>query len=72
MNCTIVGERSTSLNLSKKKGFGNQFLLQPCIGQVLGDTFAEIESLGLPEHFCEDELLFILQAEKRLGGSSCF
>lgn len=46
--------------------------MQPCIGQVLGDTFAEIESLGLPEHFCEDELLFILQAEKRLGGSSCF
>ncbi|XP_019741245.1 F-box only protein 21 [Hippocampus comes] len=41
------------------------FMEVPCIGQVLGDTFAEIESLGMPEHFCEDELLFILQAEKR-------
>ncbi|XP_061750220.1 F-box only protein 21-like [Nerophis ophidion] len=37
----------------------------PCIGQVLGDSFAEIESLGMPEHFCEDELLFILRADKR-------
>ncbi|XP_049619115.1 F-box only protein 21 isoform X2 [Syngnathus scovelli] len=41
------------------------FMEVPCIGQVLGDTFAEIESLGLPEHFCEDELIFILEAEKR-------
>ncbi|XP_037338648.2 F-box only protein 21 isoform X1 [Pungitius pungitius] len=37
----------------------------PCVGQVLGDSFAEIESLGMPEHFCEDELLFILHSEKR-------
>uniref|UniRef100_A0A7N8WQC5 F-box protein 21 n=1 Tax=Mastacembelus armatus TaxID=205130 RepID=A0A7N8WQC5_9TELE len=27
--------------------------------------FAEIESLGMPEHFCEDELLFILNSDKR-------
>ncbi|XP_013866586.1 F-box only protein 21 [Austrofundulus limnaeus] len=32
---------------------------------VLGDSFAEIESLGMPEHFCEDELLFILNSNKR-------
>ncbi|XP_049434488.1 F-box only protein 21 isoform X2 [Epinephelus fuscoguttatus] len=32
---------------------------------VLGDSFAEIESLGMPEHFCEDELLFILNSDKR-------
>lgn len=38
---------------------------QPCVGQVLGDSFAEIESLGMPEHFCEDELLFILNTDKR-------
>lgn len=38
---------------------------QPCVGQVLGDSFAEIESLGMPEHFCEDELLFILNSDKR-------
>ncbi|KAF3839413.1 hypothetical protein F7725_018130 [Dissostichus mawsoni] len=37
---------------------------QPCVGQVLGDSFAEIESLGMPEHFCEDELLFILNSDK--------
>lgn len=40
-------------------------LTQPCVGQVLGDSFAEIESLGMPEHFCEDELLFILNSDKR-------
>lgn len=40
---------------------------QPCVGQVLGDSFAEIESLGMPEHFCEDELLFILNTDKRWG-----
>lgn len=40
---------------------------QPCVGQVLGDSFAEIESLGMPEHFCEDELLFILNSDKRWG-----
>lgn len=38
---------------------------QPCVGQVLGDSFAEIQSLGMPEHFCEDELLFILNSDKR-------
>ncbi|XP_062874169.1 F-box only protein 21 isoform X2 [Trichomycterus rosablanca] len=37
----------------------------PCIGQVLGDSFTEIESLGAPEHFCEDELLSILGSDKR-------
>ena len=37
---------------------------QPCVGQVLGDSFAEIQSLGAPEHFCEDELLFILNSDK--------
>lgn len=37
----------------------------PCVGQVLGDSFAEIESLGMPEHFCEDELLFMLNTDKR-------
>ncbi|KAM9744478.1 F-box only protein 21 [Menidia menidia] len=37
----------------------------PCVGQVLGDSFAEIESLGMPEHFCEDELLFILNSDRR-------
>ncbi|XP_024909181.1 F-box only protein 21 [Cynoglossus semilaevis] len=36
----------------------------PCVGQVLGDSFAEIESLGMPEHFCEDELLFILNTDR--------
>ncbi|CAG08150.1 unnamed protein product, partial [Tetraodon nigroviridis] len=35
------------------------------VSQVLGDSFAEIESLGMPEHFCEDELLFILNSDKR-------
>lgn len=40
-------------------------VMQPCVGQVLGDSFAEIESLGMPEHFCEDELLFILNSDKR-------
>ncbi|XP_076846072.1 F-box only protein 21 isoform X2 [Brachyhypopomus gauderio] len=32
---------------------------------VLGDSFAEIESLGAPEHFCEDELLSILSSDRR-------
>ncbi|XP_077572099.1 F-box only protein 21 [Stigmatopora nigra] len=41
------------------------FMEVPCIGQVLGDSFTEIESLGMPMHFCEDELLFILSADKR-------
>ena len=40
---------------------------QPCVGQVLGDSFAEIQSLGAPEHFCEDELLFILNSDKWWG-----
>lgn len=35
------------------------------MGQVLGDSFAEIESLGMPKHFCEDELLFILNTDKK-------
>lgn len=38
---------------------------QPCVGQVLGDSFTEIESLGAPEHFCEDELLSILNSDRR-------
>uniref|UniRef100_A0A3Q2EIB3 F-box protein 21 n=1 Tax=Cyprinodon variegatus TaxID=28743 RepID=A0A3Q2EIB3_CYPVA len=29
------------------------------------NSFAEIEALGMPEHFCEDELLFILNSDKR-------
>ncbi|XP_023684733.1 F-box only protein 21 isoform X1 [Paramormyrops kingsleyae] len=37
----------------------------PCVGQVLGDSFAEIESLGAPEHFCEDELISILNSDTR-------
>ncbi|KAL4636098.1 F-box only protein 21 [Arapaima gigas] len=37
----------------------------PCVGQVLGDSFAEIESLGAPEHFCEDELISILNSDRR-------
>ncbi|KAG7318183.1 hypothetical protein KOW79_017938 [Hemibagrus wyckioides] len=37
----------------------------PCVGQVLGDSFTEIESLGAPEHFCEDELLSILNSDRR-------
>ncbi|XP_036383224.1 F-box only protein 21 [Megalops cyprinoides] len=37
----------------------------PCVGQVLGDSFAEIEALGAPEHFCEDELLSILNSDRR-------
>ncbi|XP_057688364.1 F-box only protein 21 isoform X2 [Corythoichthys intestinalis] len=41
------------------------FMEVPCIGQVLGDSFTEIESLGMPMHFCEDELLFILSTDKR-------
>ncbi|KAI5088148.1 F-box only protein 21, partial [Silurus meridionalis] len=32
---------------------------------VLGDSFTEIESLGAPEHFCEDELLSILNSDRR-------
>lgn len=32
---------------------------------MLGDSFTEIESLGAPEHFCEDELLSILNSDKR-------
>ncbi|KAJ8415322.1 hypothetical protein AAFF_G00423020 [Aldrovandia affinis] len=39
----------------------------PCVGQVLGDSFAEIESLGAPEHFCEDELISILNSDRRKG-----
>lgn len=38
---------------------------QPCVGQVLGDSFTEIESLGAPEHFCEDELVSILNSDRR-------
>ncbi|MBN3315700.1 FBX21 protein, partial [Atractosteus spatula] len=32
---------------------------------VLGDSFTEIESLGAPEHFCEDELISILNSDRR-------
>ncbi|XP_053726681.1 F-box only protein 21 isoform X1 [Synchiropus splendidus] len=48
------------------ESFSKRFYTEvPCIGQVLGDTFAEIKALGMPEHFCEDELLFILDSDKR-------
>ncbi|XP_055080007.1 F-box only protein 21 isoform X2 [Periophthalmus magnuspinnatus] len=51
--------RGTVESISKR------FFTEPCVGQVLGDSFAEIKSLGMPEHFCEDELLFILNTDKR-------
>ncbi|KAL0979054.1 hypothetical protein UPYG_G00179880 [Umbra pygmaea] len=52
--------RRTVVSISKRF-----FTEVPCVGQVLGDSFAEIESLGAPEHFCEDELLSILNSDKR-------
>ncbi|MBN3304305.1 FBX21 protein, partial [Amia calva] len=48
------------------ESFSKRFFAEvPCIGQVLGDSFAEIESLGAPEHFCEDELILILSSDRR-------
>lgn len=52
--------RRTVVSISKRF-----FTEVPCVGQVLGDSFAEIESLQAPEHFCEDELLSILNSDKR-------
>lgn len=54
--CSIVG---------KPHDIVSRVHTQPCVGQVLGDSFAEIESLGMPGHFCEDELLFLLNSDKR-------
>ncbi|XP_046907943.1 F-box only protein 21 isoform X1 [Hypomesus transpacificus] len=51
--------RRTVVSISKRF-----FTEVPCIGQVLGDSFAEIESLGAPEHFCVDELLSILNTDR--------
>uniref|UniRef100_A0AAR2IW15 Hemimethylated DNA-binding domain-containing protein n=1 Tax=Pygocentrus nattereri TaxID=42514 RepID=A0AAR2IW15_PYGNA len=48
-----------------KDFFFSPDLTLPCVGQVLGDSFTEIESLGAPEHFCEDELLSILNSDRR-------
>ncbi|XP_069038306.1 F-box only protein 21 isoform X1 [Lepisosteus oculatus] len=48
------------------ESFSKRFFAEvPCIGQVLGDSFTEIESLGAPEHFCEDELISILNSDRR-------
>ncbi|XP_077097784.1 F-box only protein 21 isoform X1 [Siphateles boraxobius] len=58
----MVGQQIRRTVESISKRF---FTEVPCVGQVLGDSFAEIESLGAPEHFCEDELLGILNSEKR-------
>ncbi|XP_012671296.1 F-box only protein 21 isoform X1 [Clupea harengus] len=58
----IVGLQIRRTVVSISKRF---FTEVPCVGQVLGDSFAEIESLGAPEHFCEDELLSILNSDKR-------
>ncbi|KAG5280664.1 hypothetical protein AALO_G00062630 [Alosa alosa] len=58
----IVGLQIRRTVVSISKRF---FTEVPCVGQVLGDSFAEIESLGAPEHFCEDELLSILNTDKR-------
>nr|XP_019954553.1 PREDICTED: F-box only protein 21 isoform X1 [Paralichthys olivaceus] len=57
--------RRTVESISKRFFTEVRSVTQPCVGQVLGDSFAEIESLGMPEHFCEDELLFILNSDKR-------
>ncbi|XP_059405542.1 F-box only protein 21 isoform X2 [Carassius carassius] len=58
----MVGQQIRRTVESISKRF---FTEVPCVGQVLGDSFAEIESLGAPEHFCEDELLGILNSDKR-------
>ncbi|XP_057182505.1 F-box only protein 21 [Triplophysa rosa] len=57
----MVGQQIRRTVESISKRF---FTEVPCIGQVLGDSFAEIESLGAPEHFCEDELITILNSDK--------
>uniref|UniRef100_A0A8C5N6K3 Hemimethylated DNA-binding domain-containing protein n=1 Tax=Gouania willdenowi TaxID=441366 RepID=A0A8C5N6K3_GOUWI len=68
----VIGSKSTKHaieshpNRRTVESMSKRFFTEvPCIGQVLGDSFAEIESLGMPEHFCEDELLFILNSDKR-------
>uniref|UniRef100_A0A671LJJ8 Calcineurin B homologous protein 3-like n=1 Tax=Sinocyclocheilus anshuiensis TaxID=1608454 RepID=A0A671LJJ8_9TELE len=58
----MVGQQIRRTVESISKRF---FTEVPCVGQVLGDSFAEIESLGAPEHFCADELLEILNSDKR-------
>ncbi|XP_016363494.1 F-box only protein 21-like [Sinocyclocheilus anshuiensis] len=58
----VVGQQIRRTVESISKRF---FTEVPCVGQVLGDSFAEIDSLGAPEHFCEDELLGILNSDKR-------
>ncbi|XP_061586517.1 F-box only protein 21 [Cololabis saira] len=57
-----VGIHIQSTLVSVSKRF---FTEVPCVGQVLGDTFAQIESLGMPEPLCEDELVIILSSDKR-------
>ncbi|XP_051749994.1 F-box only protein 21 isoform X1 [Ctenopharyngodon idella] len=61
-NRHMVGQQIRRTVESISKRF---FTEVPCVGQVLGDSFAEIESLGAPEHFCEDELLGILNSDQR-------
>ncbi|XP_051960859.1 F-box only protein 21 isoform X1 [Xyrauchen texanus] len=58
----MVGQQIRRTVESISKRF---FTEVPCVGQVLGDSFAEIESLGAPDHFCEDELLTILNSDQR-------
>lgn len=60
--CSSVLVYERSLLCSK---LTQRSVTQPCVGQVLGDSFAELESLGMPEHFCEDELLFILNSDQK-------
>ncbi|XP_041095979.1 F-box only protein 21-like isoform X2 [Polyodon spathula] len=61
--------QSVGLQIRKSiKSFSKRFFVEvPCVGQVLGDSFKELESLGAPEHFCEDELISILNSDKRKG-----
>ncbi|XP_058850317.1 F-box only protein 21-like isoform X1 [Acipenser ruthenus] len=59
--------QSVGLQIRKTiESFSKRFFVEvPCVGQVLGDSFKELESLGAPEHFCEDELISILNSDKR-------
>ncbi|MGH0143173.1 UNVERIFIED_CONTAM: hypothetical protein FKN15_077905 [Acipenser sinensis] len=58
--------QSVGLQIRKTiESFSKRFFVEvPCVGQVLGDSFKELESLGAPEHFCEDELISILNSDK--------